>query len=243
MPTKPATVEAYLAALPDDRREALQAVRKTILKNLPKGYDEGIQYGMIGYFVPHSVYPDGYHCDPKQPLPFAGLASQKNHMGMYLFCIYCDPEGKDRFEKEWKATGKKLDMGASCIRFKKIEDVPLDVLGATIKRTPVKEFIRYYEANTKRPTKKKPTTKKTSKKTAKKTAKKSIAQICRERGIKDTQYYKWKDIFLERSAEIFAGPSNTELQKKAERIAELERMVGKLAMENEALKKAKSWLD
>jgi len=173
MPTKPATVEDYLAAVPEDRREALEAVRKVILKNLPKGYEEGIQYGMIGYFVPHSVYPDGYHCDPKQPLPFASIASQKNHMGLYLFCIYCDPEGKDRFVRDWKATGRKLDMGASCIRFKKLEDVPLEVIGAAIKRTPVKDFIAFYEANTKRPTRKKTVTKK---KTAKKAAAKSTTK-------------------------------------------------------------------
>ncbi len=173
MPTKPATVQDYLASLPEDRREALQAVRKVILKNLPKGYEEGIQYGMIGYFVPHSIYPDGYHCDPKQPLPFGGLASQKNHMSMYLFCLYCDPEGKDRFVREWKATGKKLDMGSSCIRFKKLEDVPLDVLGAAIKRTPVKDFIAVYEANTKRPTKKTASKKTTKKSATKKTTKKT----------------------------------------------------------------------
>ena len=172
MPTKPATVEDYLAALPDDRREALEAVRKVILKNLPKGYEEGIQYNMIGYFVPHSLYPDGYHCDPKQPLPFASIASQKNHMGLYLFCVYCDPQGKERFVKEWKATGKKLDMGASCVRFKKLEDVPLEVLGAAIKRTPVKDFIAFYEANIPA-SKRKPSAKK---KTAKKTTKKKTTK-------------------------------------------------------------------
>jgi hypothetical protein len=186
MSAKPATVEDYLASLPEDRRDALEAVRRVILKNLPKGYEEGIQYNMIGYFVPHSVYPAGYHCDPTQPLPFASIASQKNHMGLYLFCIYTDPQAKERFVKEWKATGRKLDMGASCVRFRKIEDVPLDVLGAAIKRVPVKDFIAAYEANTKRPTrkksvaKKKPatepgttsTTRSTKKKVAKKTTKK-----------------------------------------------------------------------
>ncbi|MFI4853421.1 MAG: iron chaperone [Phycisphaerales bacterium JB065] len=169
MPTKPATVQDYLAALPDDRREALEAVRKVILKNLPKGYEEGIQYNMIGYFVPHSLYPDGYHCDPKQPLLFASIASQKNHMGLYLFCVYCDPQGKERFVREWKATGKKLDMGASCVRFKKLEDVPLEVLGAAIKRTPVKDFIAFYEANIPASKRKPSAKKKTAKK---KTAKK-----------------------------------------------------------------------
>ncbi len=182
MPTKPATVDDYLASLPEDRREALQAVRKVILKNLPKGYEEGIQYNMIGYYVPHSIYPAGYHCDPKQPLPFASIASQKNHMGLYLFCVYCDPQGKERFVREWKASGKKLDMGASCVRFKKLEDVPLDVLGAAIKRVPVKDFIAVYEesipaskrklSGTKTSKKKQVTKKTTKKKVAKKAAKK-----------------------------------------------------------------------
>jgi hypothetical protein len=181
MPTKPATVDDYLASLPEDRREALQAVRKVILKNLPKGYEEGIQYNMIGYYVPHSIYPAGYHCDPKQPLPFASIASQKNHMGLYLFCVYCDPQGKERFVREWEASGKKLDMGASCVRFKKLEDVPLDVLGAAIKRVPVKDFIAVYEESIPA-SKRKPSGKKTSKKkqvtkkTTKKTTKKKVAK-------------------------------------------------------------------
>ena len=146
MATKPATPKAYLDSLPDDRRKAIAAVRATIRKNLPKGYAEGIQYGMLGYFVPHSVYPDGYHCDPKQPLPFIGVASQKNHMALYLFCIYVDPKVQQRFVKEWKASGCKLDMGKSCVRFKSIDDVPLDVLGKTVSRIPVKTFVKAYEA-------------------------------------------------------------------------------------------------
>lgn len=146
MATKPATPKAYLDSLPDDRRKAIAAVRATIRKNLPKGYAEGIQYGMLGYFVPHSVYPDGYHCDPKQPLPFIGVASQKNHMALYLFCIYVDPKVQERFVKEWKASGCKLDMGKSCVRFKSIDDVPLDVLGKTVSRIPVKTFVKAYEA-------------------------------------------------------------------------------------------------
>ena len=128
MQSKAKTVEEYLAALPEDRREAVQAVRKVILKNLGKGYEEGMQYGMIGYYVPHSVYPDGYHCDPKQPLPFAGLASQKNHMAIYLMCIYGIEEQERWFREAWARTGKKLDMGKSCVRFKKLEDLPLDCL-------------------------------------------------------------------------------------------------------------------
>lgn len=137
------TVEAYLASLPDDRREAIEAVRKVIRKNLDKKYQEGMQYGMIGYFIPHSVYPNGYHCDPKQPLPFAGLASQKNYMSLYIMSNYGDEE--EWFKKEWAKTGKKLDMGKCCVRFKKLEDVALEVVGAAIKGMPAAKYIEYYE--------------------------------------------------------------------------------------------------
>ena len=184
MVQKPTTVARYLASLPPDRRAALQAVRKVILENLDADYEEGIQYGMISYYVPHSVYPQGYHCDPSQPLPYASIASQKNHMAVHLFCLYTWEEGMHRFQEAWLKTGRKLDMGKSCVRFKKIEDVALDVLGKTIKRTPVKRFVAMYEQQTgasgrgkgkttaKRAGTKKRTTKKTARKTiAKKTAK------------------------------------------------------------------------
>ncbi|MEZ5980634.1 MAG: DUF1801 domain-containing protein, partial [Planctomycetota bacterium] len=108
MKSSATTVDAYLASLPADRREAIEAVRAVVRKNLDRKIAEGVQYGMVGWFVPHSVYPAGYHCDPKQPLPFASLASQKSHMALYLFCIYGDAEEKARFVEEWKATGKKL---------------------------------------------------------------------------------------------------------------------------------------
>lgn len=146
MKSSATTVDEYLAELPDDRREVIEAVRQVILENLPGGYEEGMQYGMIGYYVPHSLYPAGYHCDPKQPLPFASLASQKNHMAIYLFCIYTDDAHATKFREAWLKTGKKLDMGKSCVRFKKIEDVALDVLGKTIKRMTVKKFVKHYEA-------------------------------------------------------------------------------------------------
>ncbi len=139
------TVKQYLAGLPEDRRDALEAIRAVILKNLPKGYEEGMQYGMIGYYVPHEIYPDGYHCDPKQPLPFAALASQKNHMGLYLMCMYSGTDDDAQFRAEWASTGKKLDMGKSCVRFKKLEDVPLKVIGAAIRRISVKKFVERYE--------------------------------------------------------------------------------------------------
>ncbi len=147
MQSKAATVAAYLASLPADRRAAIEAVRKVILDNLDDGYAEGMQYGMIGYCVPHSRFPAGYHCDPKQPLPFAGLASQKNHMSVYLMGVYSD--GKDHmsnwFREAWRATGKKLDMGKCCIRFKKVDDVALDVIGEAIRRLPVDAYLDYYQ--------------------------------------------------------------------------------------------------
>ena len=145
MQSKAKTVKEYLASLPVDRREAVQAVRAVILKNLSNGYKEVVQNGAIGYVVPHSVYPPGYHCNPKDPLPFAGLASQKNHIGIYLMCVYADSEHDAWFRAAWLKTGKKLDMGKSCVRFRKIEDVPLQVVGQAIKRVPVKKFIAYYE--------------------------------------------------------------------------------------------------
>lgn len=148
MQSKAKTVDAYLSALPEERRSVLAAVRAVILKNLDHqgGLEERMQYGMIGYALSHRVYPAGYHCDPKQPVPFAGLASQKNHVALYLFCIYTNPAERERFESEWRATGKKLDMGASCVRFKKLEDVPLAVVGKAIKRATAKRFIAAYES-------------------------------------------------------------------------------------------------
>lgn len=156
MRSKATTVEQYLAGLPEDRREAIRAIRETILANLPEGYAEGMQYGMIGYHVPHDVYPPGYHCDPKQPLPFASLASQKNHMALYLMCLYGDPEFEAWFRNAWKKTGKKLDMGKSCIRFRRLDDVPLAVVGRAIRKVPVRTFVARYEAATRRTSGRKP---------------------------------------------------------------------------------------
>jgi len=147
MPTaKPTTVHAYLASLPEDRRAAISTVRAAVNKGLPKGYKEGIQYGMIGWHVPHSVFPKGYHCDPKQGVPFAGLASQKSHMSLYLMCIYGDEAHRKWFEAEWRKTGKKLDMGKGCVRFKSVEDVPLDLVTEAVARVPVDKFLAHYEA-------------------------------------------------------------------------------------------------
>ena len=145
MTSKAVTVAQYLKELPADRREAVEAIRNTILKNLDKGFQETIQYGGIGYSVPHSLYPAGYHCDPNQPLPFAGIGNQKSHIGVYLFCIYIDEGLQREFVEGWKKSGKKLDMGKSCVRVKKLDDVPLDVLGKTIKKVKLKDFVAMYE--------------------------------------------------------------------------------------------------
>lgn len=145
--TSPAkTVEEYLASLPEDRRTAISAVRQVILENLPKGYEEGMQYGLIGYFVPHSLYPKGYHCDPKQPLNYAGLGSQKNHMALYLMCAYGDTEIDAWFRDAYAKSGKKLDMGKACVRFKKLDDLPLDVVGKVIAMVPPEKYIARVES-------------------------------------------------------------------------------------------------
>jgi hypothetical protein len=150
MQSKARTVRQYLDELPEDRREAISAIRDVILKNLPAGYEEGMAYGMIGYHVPHSVYPPGYHCDPKQPLPYVSLALQKNHMALYLMGLG-DPEFEAWFRRAWADAGKKLDTGKSCVRFKKLEDVPLQVIGQAIRKVPVKKLVAFYEATTKAP--------------------------------------------------------------------------------------------
>ena len=154
MQSKASTVESYLRSLPDDRRAAISAVREVILKNLDDSYEEGIQFGMIGYYVPHRVYPKGYHCNPKEPLPFAALASQKNYMSLYLMSVYCgcgdhNPENRHaRWLREaWAKTGKKLDMGKACIRFKKLEDLPLDLIGEAIRRVPASLSIDFCETS------------------------------------------------------------------------------------------------
>jgi hypothetical protein len=157
MQSKATTVADYLASLPDDRRKAIETVRNVILANLDKDYEEGMQYGMIGYYVPHRIFPAGYHCDPKQGLPFAGLASQKNHMAVYLMGLYCgcaegvgDTKLVQWFKEAWAKAGKKLDQGKACTRFKKLDDLALDdlaldVLGEVIRRMPAKKYIKAYE--------------------------------------------------------------------------------------------------
>ncbi len=143
MQSKAKTVEGYLEEIPPVRRAAIEAVRKVILDNLDAGYEEGMSYG-IAYYVPHNVYPAGYYVDPKQPLPFANLVSQKNHMALYLMA------GTEWLRREWALTGKKLDMGKSCIRFKRLEELNLDIIGEAIRRVPVKDLIAYAESSKER---------------------------------------------------------------------------------------------
>jgi hypothetical protein len=141
------SVDDYLESLAEDRRSALNIVRKTILQSIPKSIEEGIQYGMIGYYVPHSVYPNGYHGDPSQPLPYIALASQKNYMSLYLMGLYMNPDWRESFETAYRAAGRKLDMGACCVRFKRLEDLPLNVVGKAIKQVSLKKYIECYESS------------------------------------------------------------------------------------------------
>lgn len=147
MQSKATTVQAYIDELPADRKSAISAIRNAILSHLDSNCEEGMQYGMIGYYVPHRVYPKGYHCDPKQPLPFAALASQKGYISIYLMSVYMQEEEKKWFLEEWAKTGKKLDMGKSCIRVKRLEDVPLEVISRAIQHMPAKKYIEIYERN------------------------------------------------------------------------------------------------
>jgi hypothetical protein len=144
MQSKAKTVEAYLASLPAERRAAMEAVREVIRRNLDVDYEEGMLYGMIGYYVPHRVFPAGYHCDPSKPLCFAGLGSQKGYMSLYLMCVYGSEAERERFEAAWKKTGKKLDMGKSCVRFKKVDDLALDVIAETVRRVPARKYVERY---------------------------------------------------------------------------------------------------
>ncbi|MFT7616760.1 MAG: hypothetical protein ACI97A_000389 [Planctomycetota bacterium] len=174
MTDKNKTVAQLLAELPEDRRKCMKAMRKAIKDNIDPLFEEGVQSGMISFHLPHKVYPAGYHCNPKTPVPFVALASQKNHMGIYLFCVYTVPGEPEAFAAAWKKNGRKLDMGKSCVRVKKFEDIDLDVLGKTIKKMTAKKFLRCYEAiipESKRP-KAAATKKATKKKAAKKTARK-----------------------------------------------------------------------
>jgi len=145
MQSKASTPQEYINSLPDDRKKIISDLRKTIKKNLPKGFKEMMCFGMINYVVPHSIYPPGYHCDPKLPLGFIGIASQKNYISLYHMALY---QGTllDWLKKEWqKVSAKKLDMGKCCVRFKKSEDVPLKLIGELASKMTPQQWVAQYE--------------------------------------------------------------------------------------------------
>ncbi len=142
------TPEEYISQIPDNYREAISLLRKTILENLPSGYQEQMSYGMIGYIVPHSIYPKGYHCDPKLPLPFLNIAAQKNFIAIYHMGIYANPELLNWFTDELRKYSKlKPDMGKGCIRFKNASQIPYTLIGELVKKIEVPEWITLYESN------------------------------------------------------------------------------------------------
>ena len=145
------TPDEYIATLPEDRKSAISAIRKVVNDNLPKGFKEGMAYGMIGWVVPHEIYPPGYHCDPKLPLGFMSLASQKNHIALYSMCLYGNVDQLSWFLVEWpKHSKKKLNMGKSCIRFTKLEDIPLALIGELASKVTPRQWIDIYEKALKR---------------------------------------------------------------------------------------------
>jgi len=151
MQIKADTPEQYIDQLPEDRKQTISKLRKTILDNLPKGFVETISYGMIGYVIPHAIYPGGYHCDPKLPLPFINIASQKNYVALYHMGIYADKKLLDWFVSEYpKHCKTKLDMGKGCIRFKKPELIPYDLIAQLTSKISSEEWIKIYETNIKR---------------------------------------------------------------------------------------------
>lgn len=151
MKTPDTTIDEILANLPDDRKEAFTKLHQTIVSNLPEGFEPGISYGMLGYVIPHHLYPAGYHCKPSEPLPFASLASQKNSISFYHMGIYMDPALMEWFVAEYpKHSKQKLDMGKSCIRFKKAEHIPYDLLGQLMQKMTAAQWIALYERNLKK---------------------------------------------------------------------------------------------
>lgn len=147
MQSKAATPKEYLEQVAGNHKAAMAKLRNTIKKNLPKGFEERMSYGMIGYVVPHSIYPQGYHCDPKLPLPFLNIASQKNFIAVYHMGIYSDPSLLKWFTAEFpKHSKSKLDMGKSCIRFKKPDEIPYDLIGELATKMTPKQWIERYES-------------------------------------------------------------------------------------------------
>jgi hypothetical protein len=148
MSSKAELPQDYIDALPDDRKQAISAIREAILTHLPIGFQEVMGYGMLSYVVPHAIYPSGYHCTPKLPLPFMSLASQKNFIALYHMGLYGDKELFDWFTTAYpKHCKSKLDMGKSCIRFKKINDIPIDLIGELATKMSVETWISFYEKN------------------------------------------------------------------------------------------------
>lgn len=140
------TPEEYLEKLPEERKAPVSQLRETVKKHLPEGFEECINYKMLGYVVPHSLYPNGYHCDPKLPLPFINIASQKNFVALYHMGIYANPPLYDWFVKEYpKHVSTKLDMGKSCIRFKKMDQIPFDLIGQLCEKMTPQDWIKLYE--------------------------------------------------------------------------------------------------
>ena len=151
MQYKASTPDEYIEAIPEERKAAMSTLRKVIKDNLPQGFSEVISYGMIGYVVPHSLYPGGYHCDPKLPLPFMNIASQKNFIAVYHSGIYADKDLMDWFVGEYpKYVKTKLDMGKSCIRFKKIDQIPMELIGELASKMTPQQWIDLYENNLKK---------------------------------------------------------------------------------------------
>lgn len=151
MQSKAATPQEYVDSLPEERKRAIQELRKVIRKNLPKGFTEVMGYGMLGYAVPHSLYPAGYHCDPKLPLPFMGMASQKHFVAVYHMGVYADPKLLKWLTGEYAKQSKtKLDMGKSCLRFKKMDQIPFKLIGELASKMTPKEWIAMYEKKFKR---------------------------------------------------------------------------------------------
>jgi uncharacterized protein YdhG (YjbR/CyaY superfamily) len=146
MQSKALTPQEYLSNLPEDRKEVMQKLRNSIIKNIPQGFEEVMSYGMLGFVVPHTIYSDGYHCDPKLPLPFMNLASQKNFIALYHMGIYANEQLYNWFVAEYpKHCKAKLDMGKSCIRFKKMDDIPFELIGELAGKVSVTDWIKTYE--------------------------------------------------------------------------------------------------
>lgn len=145
------TVEEILANVPEERAESFNKLHDIIVKNLPKGFEAGISYGGLGYVIPHSIYPAGYHCKPVEPLPFAGIASQNGSINFYHMGVYSDPKLLEWFVSEFpKHTKQKLDMGKSCVRFKKVDDIPYELIGELMKKMSVEDWINKYESELKK---------------------------------------------------------------------------------------------